>query len=211
MNNSATNQPASPLNDLLKRPDIWQGRQICEHFPDACSTGFKPLDKVLSSQGWPQGFLSEILYPKAGIGELRLIFPLLREQIKHGEISWVNPPFLLNSAALASADLSLEKQLIIQSSTTQDSYWAMEQMLLSDDCSVVIGWGEPADAQALRRLQLAAAEGNSYMILFRSPSAALNPSPAALRLSLQAAEKGLWITVFKQRGQSSQHPLWIDV
>lgn len=211
MHNPAINQHASSLNDLLKRPDIWQGRQICEHFPDACSTGFKPLDKVLSSQGWPQGFLSEILYPKAGIGELRLIFPLLREQIKHGEISWVNPPFLLNSAALASADLSLEKQLIIQSSTTQDSYWAMEQMLLSDDCSVVIGWGEPADAQALRRLQLAAAEGNSYMILFRSPSAALNPSPAALRLSLQAAEKGLWITVFKQRGQSSQHPLWIDV
>jgi cell division inhibitor SulA len=183
MHSPATNQPASPLNNLLKRPDIWQGRQICEHFPDACPTGFQALDKALSSQGWPQGFLIEILYPKAGIGELRLIFPLLREQIKHGEISWVNPPFLLNSAALASADLSLEKQLIIQSSTTQDSYWAMEQMLLSDDCSVVIGWGEPADAQALRRLQLAAAEGNSYMILFRSPNAALNPSPAALRLS----------------------------
>lgn len=211
MNSPISKQASQPLDALLKRPDIWQGRQVCDDLSAACPTGFKPLDHALSSRGWPQGALSEILYPQAGIGELRLIFPLLRAQIEHGEISWVNPPFLLNSVALANANLSLERQLIIQSETAQDGFWAMEQMLLSDDCSVVVGWGEPSNAQTLRRLQLAAAEGNSYMLLFRPPKAALNPSPAALRISLQAAENGLWVTIFKQRGQSSRHPLWVDV
>lgn len=206
-----SSKPSGALSTLLKRSDIWKGREVCEKFPAACATGFKALDEGLSSRGWPQGFVSEIIYPQAGIGELRLIFPLLKEQIKHGEISWVNPPFLLNSAALAQAQLSLEKQLVIQSSTVQDSYWAMEQMLLSDDCSVVVGWGEPNGPQALRRLQLAAAEGRSYMLLFRSPNAAQNPSPAALRLSLRSAENGLWVTILKQRGRASQEPIWVDV
>ena len=52
----------------------------------------------------------------------------------------------------------------------------------------------------LRRLQLAAAAGGTPGVLLRSPAAAGQPSPAMLRLQVQAAPDGLDLTLLKLRG-----------
>jgi hypothetical protein len=52
----------------------------------------------------------------------------------------------------------------------------------------------------LRRLQLAAETGQALGFLYRPSSALRNSSPAAVRLSLQAAAAGLRIELIKARG-----------
>jgi hypothetical protein len=79
--------------------------------------------------------------------------------------------------------------------------WAMDQALRSEACSAVLGWANPRDPQALRRLQLAAEQSNSLAVLFRPLQAGLTPSPAVLRLALLGdGRQGLQVRVVKSRG-----------
>ena len=78
--------------------------------------------------------------------------------------------------------------------TPRDALWAFEQCLRSGACAAVLGWPAQADAQALRRLQVAADSGDCLGFAFRDRRHAANASPAALRLEhvvdLQAG--GAW-------------------
>ena len=57
-------------HDLLSRPvDLSQGATLPSGYPD--------LDRHLQGGGWPQQGLMELLLPQAGIGELRLLLPVL--------------------------------------------------------------------------------------------------------------------------------------
>jgi cell division inhibitor SulA len=72
--------------------------------------------------------------------------------------------------------------LDIVDASTRDALWAFEQCLRSGACGAVIGWPRQADAQALRRLQVAADSGDCLGFALRDSKHAGNPSPAALRL-----------------------------
>ena len=79
--------------------------------------------------------------------------------------------------------------------------WAMDQALRSEACSAVLGWANPRDPQALRRLQLAAEQSQSLAVLFRPLQAGLSSSPAVLRLALFGdAQQGLQVRIVKSRG-----------
>ena len=82
--------------------------------------------------------------------------------------------------------------------------WAAEQALASGTCAAVLLWPRPIgcaiDHTSSRRLQLAAARGRSQAFLFRSWSALLQPSAAALRLKLEAGAGGTDIGILKSRG-----------
>ena len=66
----------------------------------------------------------------------------------------------------------------------------------------MLGWANPRDPQALRRLQLAAESSRSLAVLYRPLQAGLTPSPAVLRLALlgNGGEAGLQVRIVKSRG-----------
>lgn len=203
---SKTRRPAGA--GLLRHPELWRAGQLTTQKRRATSSGFPELDAHLPGGGWPEAGLSELLLPTAGIGELKLLMPLLRtlsEQMRW--IAWVNAPFVPYAPALEGGGVDTDKVLLIHPKTHADSLWALERAARSGTCSLVLAW---LDEQQLkladtRRLQLAAKRGNTLICLFRPAKAALQPSMAELRLELSAGESaaaagGLSVTVLKRRG-----------
>jgi cell division inhibitor SulA/protein ImuA len=192
-----------PLEELLRHPALWRGGSI--DAPATVPTGFRRLDERLPGGGWPLSTLVELLMPSPGVGELRLLIPALRalSAVRPDAprwIAWLAPPHLPYAPALAGAGLDPSRTLVIRPRAGLDLLWAMEQALRSGACAAVLGWTGAASDQALRRLALAAGEGQSLGFLFRPPCHRHEPSPAALRLLLTARDHGLDIEILKSRG-----------
>jgi hypothetical protein len=68
----------------------------------------------------------------------------------------------------------------------RDALWAAEQCLRSGCLGAVLAWPRQADDRALRRLQVAADGGRTPGFVFRGLREAANPSPAALRIAVDA-------------------------
>jgi len=192
------------LAELLRHPALWQGGAGGE-MPAAIPSGFRRLDERLPGGGWPLSTLVELLIPSAGIGEIHLLLPALRQLslASPGEprwIAWLAPPHLPYAPALADAGLDPARMLVIRPRVGLDLLWAMEQALRSGACTAVLGWIGAADNRALRRLKLAAEEGRSPGFLFRPAAHREESSPAALRLVLAAHDDGLDIEILKSRG-----------
>jgi hypothetical protein len=77
--------------------------------------------------------------------------------------------------------------LLIRTHSWQQSLWATEQALRCPAIGAVLSWPTAIIDKNVRRLQLAAEAGGSLGFLYRPPAAALESSPAALRLRLHAA------------------------
>jgi len=202
---SNTRRPAGA--GLLRHPELWRAGQLTAQKRRATSSGFPELDAHLPGGGWPEAGLSELLLPTAGIGELKLLMPLLRalsEQMRW--IAWVNAPFVPYAPALEGSGVDIDKVLLIHPKTHADSLWALERAARSGTCSLVLAWLDEQQPKLAdtRRLQLAAKRGNTLICLFRPAKAALQPSMAELRLELSAGESaaagGLSVTVLKRRG-----------
>jgi protein ImuA len=192
------------LAELLRHPALWRGTGI-GNAPATVPTGFRRLDERLPGGGWPLSSLVEILVPAAGVGEIRLLIPALRALSAARPdaprwIAWLGPPHLPYAPALADAGLDPARTLVIRPRAGLDLLWAMEQALRSGACAAVLGWAGATRDQALRRLSLAAAEGQSIGFLFRSPCHRSEASPATLRLLLTARTKGLDVEILKTRG-----------
>jgi hypothetical protein len=184
--------------------------------PAGLPTGYEALDRCLPGQGWPRQGLIELLSDQRGIGELRLLMPALarlcsppqrrtsqREKstvhARGGWIAWVSPPYVPYAPALAGWGIDVARMLVVHAAGATE--WAMDQALRSEACSAVLGWGNPRDPQALRRLQLAAEQSHSLAVLFRPLQAGLVPSPAVLRIALFGdAQQGLQARIVKSRG-----------
>ncbi len=192
------------LEELLRHPALWRVGGF-KDAPATVSTGFRRLDEQLPGGGWPLSKLVEILVPAAGVGEIRLLLPALcaLSAARPDEprwIAWLGPPHLPYAPALADAGLDPSRALVIRPRVGLDLLWAMEQTLRSGACAAVLGWVGAAGDQALRRLSLAAEEGQSIGFLFRPPCYRNEASPAALRLLLTARDSGLDVEILKSRG-----------
>lgn len=188
--------------------------------PQGLPTGYAALDSCLPGQGWPRQGLIELLSDQRGIGELRLLMPALarlcgRPQgartkaaktrataaggARGGWIACVSPPYVPYAPALAECGIDVSRVLVVHGAGATE--WAMDQALRSEACSAVLGWANPRDPQALRRLQLAAEQSHSLAVLFRPLQAGLTSSPAVLRLALFGdAQQGLQVRIVKSRG-----------
>lgn len=192
------------LEELLRHPALWRGGSFADA-PATVPTGFRRLDERLPGGGWPLSALVELMVASAGVGEIRLLIPALRALSAARPdaprwIAWLAPPHLPYAPALADAGLDPSRTLVIRPRAGLDLLWAMEQALRSGACAAVLGWAGAAGDQALRRLTLAAGEGQSLGFLFRPPRHGRESSPAALRLSLTARDDGLDIEILKSRG-----------
>ncbi|MEX0607438.1 MAG: translesion DNA synthesis-associated protein ImuA, partial [Halofilum sp. (in: g-proteobacteria)] len=157
------------LERLLARGDIWQGRG--QH-GDGEPTGFAALDQHLAAGGWPRGALTELLPERAGIGELRLLMPVLA-RLSQGPrwAAWIDPPYIPHAAGLYASGVDLAHTLVVHpregAERADERLWALEQALSSGTCSVVLAWPGTLTPKAMRRLQLAAERGGTLGFLFR--------------------------------------------
>jgi len=192
------------LHNLLQRPDIWRPRDRRSSGSSGASTGYGDLDRALHGGGWPRAALTELLVARPGIGELRLLAPLLSE-LKTQQLwqVWINPPFIPYAPALLQQGIDPALVLIVQGEARQQ-LWACEQALRSAACGAVLFW--PAASlryTELRKLQVAAAAQHCSGFLLRDTRSAAQPSPAALRLQLHGDEHALQLDILKQRGGNS--------
>lgn len=201
------------LSEVLARGDIWRGDALASLPGETIASGYAELDAELPGGGWPQGQLTEILLDQAGLGEMSLLLPALRRlSAAGGWLALVAPPCLPHAPAWAAAGIALERLLIVRANS-QQTPWAIEQLLASGGFAGVLAWAPPRlDARALRRLQVASEGRPVFAVLWRSTVKAATPSPAPLRLSLNAGAGGeLLVRLLKRRGRPASRPIVLNL
>ncbi len=118
-----------------------------------------------------------------------------------GWIMLVAPPHIPYAPAFEAYGFDLSRLLVVRARRRMDALWAMEQALRSGTCAAVMAWSAVSDGRALRRLQLAAEQGDCWAVLFRPPGMPQAASPAALRVRLSRADGDheLTLHILKQR------------
>jgi protein ImuA len=196
----------APVDALLTRQDVWRGHRVQRAQP-ALASGHAELDALLPGGGWPLGALTEFCCAQTGLGELSLLLPSLAHLSAQTRwLAWVAPPYPLYAPALSEAGIDPARCLLVEPplpglrhapARAQQALWAGEQLLRGGACGAVLLWWDGEDANALRRLQLAAEAGQSLAVLFRPGTAAQRLSPAALRVRIDA---GPALEILKCRG-----------
>ncbi|HET6632175.1 MAG TPA: translesion DNA synthesis-associated protein ImuA [Rhodanobacteraceae bacterium] len=204
----STVSAATALDRVLQHPAIWRRSSAGAARLRVQSSGWPELDARLPGGGWPLGALSEILFERDGLGEFGLTMPALAALTRaRRRVVLVDPPYLPYPAALASAGVDLAYVTVLRG-IGPEAPWSMEQCLRSGCCGAVLGWLAQADYRQLRRLQLAAASGDSLAILLRSASHAEQSSPAALRLLVSSSETNTFVDILKSRSMTEAAPAW---
>jgi hypothetical protein len=187
------------IDTVLRDPRVWRGTPVEQTVAFAAS-GHAALDAILPHHGWTLGTLNEVLFDVDGVGELELVLPTLAaltSQRRHVVV--VGAPYLLYPAALLAYAIELDLLHCVATGSDLEALWAAEQCLRSGICAAVLCWPHQASERALRRLQVAAEAGSALGFAFRASRAALNPSPAAVRIQLHAHD-GTRLSVLKCRG-----------
>ena len=180
------------LDAMLSARTVWRAGRTAVVAHDGEPTGHAALDALLPQGGWPRAALTELLLPADGVGELALLLPTLARLTQAGGIvALVAPPYLPYAPAWQVAGVDLRCLEIVEADA-RGALWAFEQCLRSAACAAVLGWPLQADAQSLRRLQVAAGSGDCLGFAFRDVKHGANPSPAALRMEYSVAGEGGW-------------------
>jgi hypothetical protein len=206
------------LQELLAHPSVWRGRSRAA--VPTLSTGFAALDAALPGGGWPRHGLIEILTPQPGVGELYLLLPALAtlsRLMPARWCTWVCPPHEPFAPALQAHGVALDRMLVVRAdsdthtakssrcrrSGVPGDFWALEQALRSGACGLAMAWLPRVNPRAIRRLQLAAEQGRTLGVWYRSQRFASEASPAMLRLRLEPlmdGRHGARVSLIKSRG-----------
>ena len=193
-------------------PGVWHADALGAGPQAAQPTGHALLDAQLPGGGWPVGALCEVLQPLAGLHEWQLVLPALAQATarRTGAVVAVAPPCEPFGPALKAQGLPPERLCVVRAGSARAAFWAAEQALRCHGVLAVMAWLPQAPAAALRRLQLAAAQQQQLLWVFRPVSAAPQASPALLRLQVQgrglsagasmSAAPGLQMQILKRRG-----------
>lgn len=202
---------ASAMLAALPPGLVWQADRLARSAAAGLPSGFAALDAELPGGGWPRGALIELLADSPGIGELALLLPVMRALPGERWLAWVGPPHRPYAPALAAAGVPLARLLLLEPADHAERLWTIRQTVASGGCELVLAWLARADPAALRRLQLAAEESATPLFLFRPTAAALQSSPASLRLRLAARDDTLVVDILKRRGPALAAPLRLAV
>lgn len=199
------------LHELIDRAEVWRASTAPSEVPVGLPTGFAALNAVLPGGGWPRAALTEILIPQAGVGELRLLLPMLAA-LSRGKrwLAFVAPPYIPYAPAWQAAGVDISRVLMIHPRADADGLWALEQTLRAGTCEVVLAWPARIDSGVLRRLQRAAQVGGCLGIIFRPERIQVPASPAALRLRLEPRQEALAVHVLKRRGAWPTGPVMVS-
>jgi protein ImuA len=202
------------LEQVIRRNDTWQGHRLFDghvnnhrvsansdcHGVPGLATGYTSLDAQLQQGGWPLDSTIELLSDGCGLGAMGLFLPAMERLSEQGRWQvFIAPPYIPYAPLLAARGIDTRQILLVHPQNRLDLLWATEQALRSTTCSAVFSWLGAQDYlySELRKLQLAAANGNSLAVLFRPNQAALNHAPSSLRLQMREYRK---VHILKQRG-----------
>ncbi len=194
---------------------VWQADQFVSGKVPAHPSRFAALDAQLPGGGWPLGMLTELIARDPGIGELRLLIPLVRQlTIERRIVILLAPPLVPYAPALAAFGVDLDYLIVIHAPHAADRLWAVEQTLKSTSFGALLAWlpQNRTRPEHLRRMQLAAQTCRGPILLFRQLPAQFESSPAPLRLLLlPRPEQRLSVQVLKRRGPLLADPIVIPL
>ena len=168
------------------------------------TSGFETLDQALPGGGWPCGALTELLSKQHGIGELRLLAPVLRQFTSQQKtVMLIDPPMLPYGPALVTYGIDLRYVILLKAKHVMDRLWAIEQCLRSNSLGSILAWLPHSDLrpEIFRRLQLAAQPCEGPSFIFRPSEVQSQASAAPLRiLLLPRSQQRLGLRILKRRG-----------
>lgn len=190
---------------------LWQADQLVRGGVPARPGGFPALDAELPGGGWPLGMLTELIARDPGVGELRLLIPLLRQLTRERRVVLLlAPPLMPYAPALAAFGVDLDYLIVVRAAHAADRLWAVEQTLKSSSFGALLAWlpQQRTRPEHLRRMQLAAQSCRGPVFLFRELPAQFESSPAPLRLLLlPRPAQHLSVQILKRRGPLLADPI----
>ena len=206
------------IDELLRgNPNLWRGCDMADQGCHGRSTGFPQLDDILPGRGWPDRGLVEIISSCWGMGELQLLIPLMRSIVEQGKwLLWISPPYLLYAPALVQAGINTGQVLVVKLDTScKDALWSMEKALQTENCGLVLAWQNWLPGKVLRRLQLAAATGDTLGVLFKHRDSKHSPSPVRIHIKGSQLQRDRFsrseVTVIKARGNFGPLTTHVDL
>ena len=177
-------------------PALWRAHRLGRAGAAAVwRSGFAALDAELPGGGWPCQALTELLLPRPGIGEVRLLAPVLAaaRQTEPGaarRAMLFAPPALPCAQALGQMGVDARDLVVVPGPAPCDAWaargrppvatdllWALEQALRSGAAGLLLAWlPGPLSGDRLRRLQLAAQAHDAPAFVLRGLEARLQPS-----------------------------------
>jgi protein ImuA len=212
----------SVLPHPLANAHVWRAGELGGASLQTVATGYAGLDHVLPGHGWPQGAMTEVLQPQAGLHEWGLVAPALAAVQADSTLSTgaqmlalIGAPHGPFGPALASRQLDLRRMLCVRpkGGDAPAMLWATREALQCADVAAVLAWLPDARSAHLRRLQIAAHAHHKLLFVFRPLRAQHESSPAPLRLLLEGAVRedgNLLIHVLKRRGPPLAAPILLD-
>lgn len=204
---------AAHAPELADLPGVWRA-DACAAPTGAWPTGHAALDAQLPGGGWPAGGLVELLCAQPGLYEGALLAPhwaAMTQAQPAGRLAWVtlgHSPWRLHAPGVLRLGLQPEQLLCLQPATEADAAWAVEQVLHSAGVLGVWWLTRHAQPQHLRRLQWAAQARGIPVFASRPLACRQDPSPAPLRLHLQAGpEQSLRVHILKRQGPRHEQAL----
>lgn len=207
--------PAPPDRPLLSGPlgqSVWRGSQLAQAASPGLPSGFAALDALLPGGGWPGRALSEILQPRPGVCEWRLLGPALGASLAGGRpLLLINPPCTPHLPGLAAWGLNPRQIVWLAPATPAQTLWTLEQALKANAAGALLAWLPEARPEQIRRLQACALGSQAPCFVFRPEHAAAQSSAAPLRLLLRPqAAWGLQVRVLKRRGPALDEALLLQ-
>ncbi|MEJ8821705.1 hypothetical protein WKW80_06595 [Variovorax humicola] len=220
------------------RPNVWRGDELGGADAQVVATGHAALDAQLPGGGWPVGAMTEVLQSTPEAHVWQLLLPALAQAVQErgGPVVLIGAPHEPFGPALAAGGLPAEALLWIRGGPPERRagppqaserplggqrghgvpsvgahalhLWACEQALRCADVAAVLAWLPQARVGELRRLQLAAAQHEGLLFVFRPESVAQTASPARLRLQVVPESEGrMQVHLLKRRGPPLAAPL----
>ncbi len=191
-------------------PALWLASQLARGTARCVDTGYPALSQQLPGHGWPTGCLIDLLLQQPGIGELRLLAPALAG-MKQRPIVLLQPAHIPQALAFAELGVATGQLVWLRTTHSADALWAAEQVLRSGCCGALLFWAQHARAESLRRLHLAAQQGQTLFCMLRPLACRQDASPAQLRLALRPAPGGVWLDFVKRRGPQRDDALLLSL
>jgi len=209
---SARMTAASPTPQVA---GVWRADQLGHSTLAGLASGFAQLDAELPGGGWPIGLPTELIAREPGIGELRLLVPVLRRLTRERKVViLLGPPHVPYAPALAAFGIDLDYLIVVQAVQAADRLWAVEQVLRSASFGALLAWLPQGRTRPehLRRMQLAAQGARGPIFLFRDLPAQFEASPAPLRLLLlPRPQQQISVQILKRRGPLLARALILDL
>lgn len=188
------------LEQALRDGRVFTAGRIAANPRAGLPSGLRALDAALPWGGFPRGALTELLVEADGLGELSVLLPALAELTRRERVALVAPPYTPCAPAWVRAGIALEHLVWIDVPPAR-APWTAEQCLRAGCLGATLTWSDARDERMLRRLQVAAGDGDGFAFVFRPARHADDASPAALRLRIEAnAGGGSRLRVLKCRG-----------